>query len=180
MTKYHWSTDQFSWSLAYTERFWVGLNVSRGFEASIQLSYQSRWSLRSVVDLKTATPDPFQTSGNFTKNGKSTENEGFNQLTFIFGFYLWFGTAAGLLWTSSSHYLRNGWLGGSHLDSLPSFSLTNFSQLVNDDFLCFWHTLKSWHLWYQAMIYLTPKILLFLYKYIDTENIQKITSYVNH
>ena len=58
MIWFHWSTNQFWWSLAHIEHFRFCLNVSRGFEIDILLSYPRWWRVR---DQETATQALFNT-----------------------------------------------------------------------------------------------------------------------
>ena len=107
MTWFHWSTDQFWWSLAHTESVRSCLNDCIDFEIDILLSYPSWWSLRTVVNQETAKPALFQALEFSPSMANRLEIKSLLSWRSSHALCFGFGTVVGLFWTSLS-YLRDG------------------------------------------------------------------------
>ena len=117
--------------------------------------------------------------GNFTTIDKSIGNKDLYRVDS--SRWLAFRTALKPFWTSSSYYLHDSTLRASHLDSYFVLSLASFLQRMNDGFSYLRQILNTYHLWYGAIICLSPKISVFipLFRYWKKKT-QGITPCVNH
>ena len=140
MTWFHWSTNQFWWSLAHIEHFCFCLNISNGLNRYPVVISELMESLECCQSRNSNT-SIISSFGNFTTFRKSIENKDPAQLTFIFSCCLGFATVVRSIWTSSSGYLWDYRLRESHLERYLLLRFVSFPQRMNDGFLCLWHIL---------------------------------------
>ena len=100
MTWFHWSTNQFRWSLAHTERFRFCYNISGAIEIVILLLYQSWWNPTNAVDRQTVTPVLYQTLAISPRLINWLKTRLKNKLTFISSSCLVFRIPIEPFWTS--------------------------------------------------------------------------------